>query len=274
MVYFLCLIVGIVASFTGSLLGLGGGIILIPTMLYLQDSINGFSWVTPQSIVGISLITMVFTALSSTIAYGRDGRIDYRTGFIILCGSIPGGMLGSWINQFIQSEQFLLYFGSVVILLALLMFIKRDPEKAINKTKNSKNLRSFVIDGQKFEYTVPVLIAVPVSVIVGLLSGLFGIGGGAVIVPVMILIFMIPPHIAIATSMFMILVTSFFSSLTHVFLGHIAWLYLLFIIPGAWIGGTLGAKVNQRLKSSRLEALFRGMLILIGIKLILDGLAV
>lgn len=269
MVYIICILIGLLTAFTGSLIGLGGGVILIPCLLFLHQFSSSFAWATPQTIVGISLIVMIFTALSSTISYFKKGRVDYKTGILLLSGSIPGGIFGSWLNQFIDADKFSLYFGILMIVLSLLFLIKR---KTASKKENDKNTRSFHVDGQTYHYTVPFWSAFIVSLLVGTLSGLFGIGGGSVMVPLMILLFGFPAHIAIATSMFMIFFISMISASTHIILGHVAWQYVLFFIPGAWIGGTIGAKVNQKLKSQALEWILRVLLIIIGLRLIFEGL--
>jgi uncharacterized membrane protein YfcA len=94
LVYLICFLIGISAAFLGGLVGLGGGIILIPMLLFLNQYSTAFAWATPQVIVGISLVTMIFTALSSTITYSKRKRIDYKAGFLLLIGCIPGGILG------------------------------------------------------------------------------------------------------------------------------------------------------------------------------------
>src|SRR5690606_22660790 len=109
------------------------------------------------------------------------------------------------------------------------------------------------------------------SLAVGILSGLFGIGGGSIMVPAMILLFGMPAHIATATSMFMIFFVSMIGSISHVTMGHIAREYVLFFIPGAWIGGKLGAKVNQLLPGKTLEWVLRIILIFVGIRMIFQG---
>lgn len=268
MVYIICVLIGLVTAFVGSLIGLGGGIILIPSLLFLHQVSGDFAWATPQAIVGISLIVMIFTALSSTISYFKKGRVDYKTGFLLLTGSIPGGIFGSWLNQFIEADSFSFYFGILMIILSLLFLLKRKK----TSTTIGKNTRSFQVDGQTYHYTVSFWTGFIVSLLVGILSGLFGIGGGSVMVPLMILLFGFPAHIAIATSMFMIFFISIISAGTHIFLGHIAWHYVVFFIPGAWIGGTIGAKLNQKLQGQALEWILRGLLIIIGIRLIIEEL--
>src|SRR5699024_9458348 len=103
------LIIGFLSAFVGSLVGLGGGIVFVPAMLFLYDNVASFDWATPQTIVGISLITMVFTGLSSTLAYYKLKRLDIRTGLLFLIGSLPGSVVGSWINTKLDVESFSLY---------------------------------------------------------------------------------------------------------------------------------------------------------------------
>lgn len=271
MVYIICGMIGILTAFFGSLMGLGGGVILIPILLFLHQYVSGFAWATPQMIVGISLVVMVFTALSSSIAYMKKGRIDFRTGWVLLSGSIPGGVFGSWLNQFIQVDYFSLYFGMLTILISMLFFLKRKEPPKIQTTTN-QSMRSFEVDGYTYHYHVHKWLAFFLSFAVGMLSGLFGIGGGSIMVPAMILLFAIPAHIATATSMFMILFISIISASTHIALGHIPWDYVFFFVPGAYLGAKLGAYINQTLSGKALERLLRFILILIGVRLIVEGL--
>ncbi|WP_284141660.1 MULTISPECIES: sulfite exporter TauE/SafE family protein [unclassified Virgibacillus] len=271
MVYLICILIGIVTAFFGSLIGLGGGVILIPILLFLHQYSAAFAWATPQAIVGLSLIVMIFTALSSTIAYYRAGRVDYKTGLLFISGSIPGGILGSWLNQFIDADYFSLYFGILTILISLLFFLKRKQPSEKSKA-NGKRIRTFQVDGQTYHYTVNLVFAFVLSFFVGMLSGMFGIGGGSIMVPAMILLFGFPAHIATATSMFMIFFISIIGASTHIALGHINWEYVFFFIPAAYLGGKLGAYVNQKLQGKTLEWILRIMLILIGVRLITEGL--
>ncbi|MFC7746097.1 sulfite exporter TauE/SafE family protein [Lentibacillus kimchii] len=253
MLYVICIVVALIAAFIGSLVGLGGGVIVIPVMLFLHSYSDAFAWATPQVIVGLSLISIVFTAISSSISYYRNGQINSRIGLLFLIGSIPGGILGSWLNQFINTDHFTLYFGILMIALSFLFLLKRDRQRE----ERSKT---------------PIVSVVIISLIVGVLSGLFGIGGGAIIVPAMIFLFGLSVHTSAATSMFVIVFISIMSAGTHIALGHIEWEYVIFFIVGAWIGGTIGAKVNQHIKSNVLEWILRIMLIVVGIRLIFEGL--
>lgn len=270
MVFIICLIIGLVTAFVGSIMGLGGGVILVPTLILFASISDAFAWATPQAIVGISLIVMIFTGLASTLSYLKVKRVDYRTGFLFMIGSIPGGIIGAWLNQYVEAETFQLYFGILMILIAMILFFKKKEPRTVDLT--GKGVRTFEVNGERYQYKVHAVGAIFLALIVGVLSGLFGIGGGSIMVPAMILLFGFPVHIATATSMFMIFFVSIFSSVTHIALGHIVWEYVLFFIPGAWVGGKLGAKVNQMLSSKTLEWILRLLLIFIGIRMIIQGL--
>jgi len=272
LIIFISLVIGFLSAFVGSLVGLGGGIIFVPAMLLLYQYTDTFSWADPQTIVGISLITMVFTGLSSTLAYLKLKRIDVKTGTLFLTGSIPGSAVGAWINSFVDADKFSLYFGILMLLILIMLFIDRERLFQNKPLRLTKNTRVFVLDQNVYRYNVPMIPAFILSFIVGILSGLFGIGGGTISVPALILFFGIPVQIAIATSMFMILFISIISTTTHIILGHIVWQYVVFFIIGSYIGGTVGAKTNNLLKGKTLEWILRVVIAVTGIHLIIDAI--
>jgi uncharacterized protein len=94
MEWVILVIVGLAASSLGSLIGLGGGIIVVPALLYF-GSLSWFGHISPQVAVGTSLFTMIFTGLSSTLAYMKRKTVDYKSGLIFLIGSGPGSILGA-----------------------------------------------------------------------------------------------------------------------------------------------------------------------------------
>src|SRR5699024_12297011 len=183
-----------IRALTASLLGLVGGVILIPTLLYLHQYSANFAQASLQTIVVISLIVMIFKSLSSTISYAKKNRVDFRTGILFLLGKIPGGILGSWLNQFVDVDRFSLYFGILIIFLSMLMFIKREPVEHQVTPQNARGLRTFVVYGVTYYYTVSVWLSIFFSLIVFILYSYYGIGGGAMFVPTMILLFRIPPR--------------------------------------------------------------------------------
>lgn len=265
------ILIGLLSAFIGSLIGLGGGVILVPLMLFITKTTDLFPWASPQIIVGTSLMTMVFTGLSSTLGYVRLKRIDMKTGVMFLVGSIPGGIFGSWLNHHVDAEQFSLYFGILMIIILSLLFIDREKISRQKEFTDQKGVRSFTIEGKTYRYRVNFILAFILAFFVGALSGLFGIGGGTISVPAMILIFGIPVQVAIGTSMFMIFFISLMSTITHAFLGHIVFSYAISFIIGAYLGGTLGARTSKYLKGNVLVWLLRIVIFIVAIQLIIEG---
>lgn len=272
MVIVLAILIGFLAAFIGSLVGLGGGIVLVPTMLLLHEYVPAFSWATPQAIVGISLVTMVFTGMSSTFAYLKMKRIDVKTGFIFLIGSIPGSVFGSWLNTKFDVEQFSLYFGFLMVLIFFFMLIDREKLLRNKKLKITRHTRTFEFDGETYTYNVPLIPAFVLALIVGMLSGLFGIGGGTISVPAMILLFGMPVQVAIGTSMFIIFFISIFSASTHIYFGHIVWAYVAFFVIGSYIGGTVGARTSTLFKGKTLEWFLRIVILIAAVRLMFASL--
>ncbi|RPF50342.1 sulfite exporter TauE/SafE family protein [Aquisalibacillus elongatus] len=273
MMLIVMLLIGLASAFMGSLVGLGGGLIFVPSLLFLSKFSESFSWVTPQNVVAMSLLIMIFTGLSSTLTYLKSKRVDIYSGLIFLTGSIPGALVGVWLNSYVNINSFELYFGILMLGLASLFFVK-DYLLQFATARNTRGKkfyvhREFNLTGKKVEYSYSIIFGVIISFFVGMISGLFGIGGGSLMVTAMILFFSFPAHIAAPTSMFMIFVSSIVSSSAHVVAGNVVWEYALLAVPGAWLGGVLGAKINQTLDRQVLEWILRILMIIIGIRLIL-----
>jgi hypothetical protein len=271
MEWIILVIVGLIASSLGSLIGMGGGIIIVPTLLYLA-TLPTFSHLTPQLVVGTSLFTMIFTGLSSTLSYMKHKTIDYKSGLIFLIGSGPGSILGAWVTEKMDLHSFNIYFGVFILFVSLVLVVK-EKLKPIPYRKDKGIVRTFTDNsGMSLEYGFSPFIGILISFVVGFLSGIFGIGGGSLMVPTMILLFFFPPHVATATSMFMILPTSILSSITHIALGNVNWLYALALVPGAWIGAKVGVFLNTKLKSKTIVWIIRFILIVVAIRLIYQGI--
>lgn len=264
------LLTGLAAGTIGSLVGLGGGVIIVPVLLYLGTLLDNLI-ITPQTAVGTSLMVIIITAISSTLAYSKQKKIDYKSGLIFFAASGPGAFVGAYLNAFLDVELFQLYFGSFVILISILLMV-RDRLPAVT-LKGPFIVQRHITEedtAETYTYQYSLVWALPIAFVVGMLSGLFGIGGGALMVPAMILMFRFPAKYAVATSMFMIFFSSISGSVFHLSAGNVDWLLLAALVPGAWFGGKLGAFLARKLKSKAIVIALRLVLILVGIRLILE----
>ena len=269
MSYLLLIVIGLAAGFLGSLVGLGGGIIIVPFLLFLSGGILGT--LSPQMAVGTSLFTLIFTGLSSTLAYLKQKTVDYKSAYLFLIGIAPGSLVGGWANSYLNVEAFNIMFGILMICMSFLLMV-RNRLKPKKKDFNGMVTRTYTDkEGQTYQYGYKKSSAILVSFVVGFISSLFGIGGGSLMVPVMLLAFHFPPHVAVGTSMLLIFFSSIIGSGSHILQGHVIWLYALALVPGGYIGAKIGAYVNTKMKSTTLVIALRIMLVVVGIKLIWEG---
>lgn len=272
MEFLLFALVGMLSGVVGALIGLGGGVILVPSLLFLGTAFAFFPDLTPQKIVGLSVIMMVFTGLSSTLSYMKVKTVDYRSGLLFFIGSAPGTVIGAFVNKGLDLPSFNLYFGLLLVFLALLLLI-RDRLKAVHWFVDNGKKHMFKDSmNQEYVYGYPVWFALLLTFGVGFASGLFGIGGGSIMVPAMILLFLFPPHVAVGTSMFMVFLSALVNSVTHISLGNVPWIYTLAVVPAAYIGAKIGAAFNQKLQSETLVVILRIALLILGLRSIYEGL--
>ncbi|MGK7379441.1 sulfite exporter TauE/SafE family protein [Planococcus sp. 1R117A] len=272
MEFVLIAIVGLLSGIVGALIGLGGGVILVPSMLFLGTAFTFFPELTPQKIVGLSVIMMIFTGLSSTLSYMKVKTVDYKSAFIFFIGSVPGTIIGAFVNKGLDLPSFNLYFGILLVFLSILLLVRNRLKEVQWFVNNGRKIRFKDSMNKEYVYGYPVWAALLLTFAVGFASGLFGIGGGSIMVPAMILLFLFPPHVAVGTSMFMVFLSSIVNSITHMSLGNVPWIYTLAVVPGAYIGAKVGAALNKKLKSETLVAILRIALLLLGLRSIYEGL--
>ncbi|MCS7461788.1 sulfite exporter TauE/SafE family protein [Paenibacillus doosanensis] len=268
MSFFFYTAVGLLSATFGSLVGLGGGVIIVPALVYLGPWFIG-QHISVATAVGTSLAVLIFTAFSSTITFYKQKRVDFRSGWLyfITCG--PGAMLGSYTTQLVNAQSFQLIFGLFMLVMASLL-VARDYIKPLQV--NWSIQRTFTdAQGKRHEYGYGIVPALAIGLIVGFISGLFGIGGGSLFVPAMVILFRYPAHVATATSMFVIFLSSIMGSVTHLSLGEIDGWMVLGLAPSALVGGWLGAKIAGKLSGKALLWVLRITFFAVAVKMIAES---
>lgn len=264
-------ILGLCSAVIGSLVGLGGGIFIVPGLIYLSDQFPSLTGITPQIAVGTSLMVIIFSSASSTFSYARMGRVDFKSGLFFFAASAPGTMIGSYFTIGLAEHVFKLIFGSILLLIFYLL-VK-------NKKMGIKNIKWHVIreyrdeQGNHYQYGYHRYVAILICFAVGFLQGLLGIGGGALLVPALLLLFWYPTLIAIPTSMFVIFLSSVVGSFSHLLMGNIEWKVLPWLVLGGLLGGQWGAFISKKMKVSRITFLLRGLILLLGLLSLWQGIS-
>jgi uncharacterized protein len=242
------ILIGISAGAVGSMTGVGGGILMTPAL-----TLMGF---TPTHVASTSLIAVTSTSASSTIEYSKQKRIDYTIGLKMAALSIPGAIVGALLSNEISIENFKAYFAIILIVTGLYITYKNS----IIKEKSSKESKSTSFD----------LLFYGGSFAAGIVSSLFGIGGGIIFVPLMILVLRMSILRAGPTSQLTLLISSTAGVLTHSILGHPDYVHGAYLAIGAFIGGQIGARLSHRVEESILHKLLSIILIGTAIKLLFD----
>lgn len=246
------LALGILVGLLGALLGIGGGMVIVPLLVFVWHY-------EPQLAIGTSVLVVLLNAVSGTWGYIRQKKVCVDAALKFAVATVPGAFLGSYAAEYLQGRLFYLVFGAFFVLAAVNMYRKANKEAA-GKTAGEVP--------EVYNWKLGVLC----SVGVGFLASILGIGGGIVHVPFMVYVLNFPVHVAIATSTCILAVSSLAGLVSHAMLGHIVWTSGLAIGAGAFVGAHGGVALAQRLQSGILMKLASVLVLITGIKFLMNAL--
>lgn len=245
--YLWLLPLGFVAGIIGSMIGLGGGFVVVPVLTFL-----GFS---PTLAASDSLFAAFSNSVASTASYARQKRIVYSLGLKLALISIPGTILGAYISDDVSPPLFKILFGVVLVASGIYIYLRRKMES------REYNLSKQIM-----------LLAVGASFFAGIISSLFGIGGGVVFVPLMVVAMGLSMKLAAPTSQFILMFASASGMIMHSLLGHPNYYEAGMLSIGSFIGGMIGSKLSTRVDETKLRMLVTIIIGATAIKLIIDAL--
>lgn len=253
-------LIGIVAAMTG----VGGGIFIVP----LLTLVFAFA---PASAVGTSLAAIILTAFAATLNYSKQKRVCYKIGLLIAVLTMPGAVLGAYLTSIIPADILGLFFGAFLLVVALQITVKNGISNKSKENKTEGNYKApfemeTLVSRRKF------IIGIPLIFLGGVASGLFGVGGGVMIVPILTVFFYIPIHYAVATSMFSMIFTSLSGVGQHALLGNINLGFSLLIGLGSIFGALVGAQICKRISGKNLRNIFGIILIVVALQMIIKFL--
>jgi uncharacterized membrane protein YfcA len=269
--FFVLLTLGFIVGLPASMCGLGGGFILVPTLILVFN-------LSPQNAIAISLVAMCGTTISATLGYIKQKRVDYKLALLYDIFDIPGVVVGAYLTTILPKNLLIGLCGFFILFLSLLMLRNLRARKLSTKNKESNMTCNGwgrkVSDSmnQVFDYKIrrPGLIMIS-SLLSGLVTGLVGLGGGITDTTTMILLG-IPSHIAIASSEFAMALTNGAGVISHGFLQNISIGYAIPITIGTILGAQVGVLVAKRTNQKTLKMILSVVSLLFSIRLILDFL--
>jgi uncharacterized protein len=235
------LLFGLLAGALGGLMGVGGGILLVPLLVHALHA-------GQHEAQGTSLAFVTVTALVAAFAYFREGNLDVILAAYLTVGALPGVLLGAALARRMTARRLRQTFGVLVLATAIRLLVATPVHAVAHPWSPAWN--------------------VTLGLLVGALAGLLGVGGGTILVPVLVLAEGYPQHLAQGVSLLMILPTGIVGGLSHARHGHVIRSILPGLMAGGAIGALGGALLAHRIPDVGLSRLFAIFLLPVGAQMI------
>jgi len=263
----------VAAGFIGSLVGLGGGIIIVPvlTLVYHIDI---------RLAIGASILSVIATSSGAAVTYVRERLTNLRAGMFLEIATTIGAVSGAYLTTLFTSNLLFLLFAFVLIYSAITMLIKHKKSNLLTAS-NDKIANYFNLHGSYFDQSEHKEIAYKISgtkiglglmYIAGLISALLGVGSGALKVPAMDVAMHMPIKASAATSDFMIGVTAAASAGAYFARGQINPIIAAPIAIGVLIGAIIGSRLLNRITPKYVQIMFVIVLFVVAIEMFQRGL--
>ena len=230
MLYF---ILSLVTSTLGSLIGIGGGVILRPSLKLMGES--------AKSAAALSTFTVFIMAVISVYKYNKSKKIDFRTGIKAGLFIVPGSYIGTFAIAYVPESFINFTYLFVLFVLICLMFFKEKVHKI------------------EVNYFFKLLI----SLVIGFCAGILGIGGGPFLIPLLMFIFHTEIKNIPGTSVFIVFISSLFSLVQHMAGGNIDYIKALPLAAAAIIGSVLGTRLNRKINEKTVISLYNVIMVVL-----------
>ncbi|MBF0253586.1 MAG: sulfite exporter TauE/SafE family protein [Candidatus Omnitrophica bacterium] len=261
------MLIGLAIGCYGTVVGIGGGPLIVPVLFFF------YGWET-EFLVATSLMIVFLNALSGTIGYAYQKRIDYKGGSKFALAALPGAGVSGFVHHRFDIQIFDAIFGVFLILLAVFCFInvrRMGRREALPRPEAPAWFRRVSVAdrfGQSFGFAVDDQLGIYLNLLLGFFVGFLGIGGGVFQVPILLFVLFYPAHIATATSHYVTALTCLFAVLPHVFLGNVFFDEALWMGLGVVVGAQLGAWLSPKLQSRLIIYLFIIIILVFAVKLL------
>jgi uncharacterized membrane protein YfcA len=268
----LLFVTSIVAGFLGALTGLGGGVVIVPvlTLLFKVDI---------RYAIGASLVSVIATSSGAAVAYVREGLSNIRIGMFLEVATTLGALLGAYLTAKVSSHWIAIVFGLVLLYSAVSSFLQKADRVPVAATAVNPLAARLELSGTYpgpnggEPYTAQhVPLGFGIMFGAGTLSGLLGIGSGAVKVLAMDQAMKLPFKVSTTTSNFMIGVTAAASAGIYLSRGYIDPSIAMPVMLGVLVGALLGTHILVKAKVNTLKSLFALVIVVLGCEMIYSGL--
>jgi uncharacterized protein len=246
--WLLLLLLGTVTGTLSGLLGIGGGLLMVPALTVFGVPLVA---ATATSLVGVFL-----SAISGSVQNLRTGNLAWRVSLILAGFGIVTAQIGAWLGDRIPDHVLSLAFAALLLLTIYLMNLRQDLKRQ---------------PSQPISPTPRLAPTAGIGLLAGLLSGLFGVGGGLVMVPLQMLFLQEPIKSAVRTSLGAIVAIAISGLAQHAWNGNVLWIPGLCLGIGGMIGAQVGTRLLPRLPDRSVSLMFRISLIALAVYMVARG---
>ncbi|MFJ7976728.1 sulfite exporter TauE/SafE family protein [Peribacillus sp. NPDC096379] len=246
-------VIGFIGSFLSGMLGIGGAIIKYPMLLYIPP-LFGFTAFTAHEVSGISALDVLFVSIAGVLAFRNGGYLNKSLITVMGISVLFGTLIGSFASHQLSEETVNIVYGILALLAAIMMFI---PKKQID---------NLPLDQVTFNKP----LAVVITFLVGIGSGVVGAGGGFLLIPIMLLILRIPTRMTIASSLAITFISSIAGSFGKIATGQVDYYSALIVIIAGLIAAPLGAKISKTMNTKALQGILVVLIFGTAIKIWID----
>jgi uncharacterized membrane protein YfcA len=263
--YWWMLPVGFAIGVLGTLVGAGGGFLLVPLLLLIYPNAE------PETVTSISLAVACANASAGSVSYARMKRIDYRSGLLFAGASVPGAVLGALTTQWMPRRMFDGVFGAVLVIIALVL-ARRSWAKRARGESGSAGAEN---GGRSRLGSYNLKLGLAISAGVGFVSSVLGVGGGIMHVPALVHFLEFPVHVATATSHFVLAITAAVGTIVHIVTGefHHGVRRAVMLGIGVVVGAPLGARLSTKMSDRWIMMGLAAALLVVGVRLVYMGVA-
>jgi uncharacterized membrane protein YfcA len=245
---FSLVLIGSLAGVLSGLLGVGGGILLIPLLASVRS-------LTQHELHGTSLGVMIFTASAALLSYAVQGHVPWALGIPLAVGGVGGAPLGSWIAGRFHPASLRLLFAAFLFALGVRMLVPLPRGLA-----GTGGLPA-------------VSVSIAIGFAIGVLSGLLGVGGGVLLVPVLTLVLHVGQHEAQGASLAMVIPTALSGLIGYVRRRQVRWRFVPWLAPPAAVSAFGGAALAAWLRADRLQQVFGALVMALAVQMALASRA-
>jgi len=241
MFYLLAIIIGVITGGITSLIGASGVMVIVPVLTMFFN-------VGAHTAIGTSLFVDIIASLTVSYTYYKNGNIEIKSGIWIALSSIAGAQLGSLFASRIKEGPLSILFGIILLISGIGLLVRSNIKKKDLDIRQKGKIR-FKKGWQQ------IVACIIIGIIIGIISGLFGAGGGVMILLALVLIMSYPLHKAIGTSTLIMALTALSSTIGYAARGYINLKLGSLLATGTIIGGILGARYANKVNENKLQKL-------------------